>query len=568
MQESGGKVNDSDKKSTLRGEDPLQIGEEYIKKFQGVKDLNQKRVHARELRKKLNELGQKSQSVQDLYDIAEMFYSSGNLIEKFDIQIASGFFQDCIETWSKVVASPQLLGKFSEIGQIHLNIARIFKEKFSNTTMENEHLQKAIPFFLQDIQLMGTLGNIPKVAQLYFTVGGLYLRIDQAANALKCFKEAASIAKKIQYSRLLFNSVEMQAQLYEKDGSEEAYSNLINETIEDLLTEITDKNESPKNELHIAEIYQFVKKLYSLLDNQVEFEHYSKKEANEYIKDAKKKQKEDNLNESASLYRGAALCFREIKQHVDAGSCFHLAANLFQNANQKESAEENYLDAAQEFEKAKNPEKAADLNCTAASIFIERKRYDEAIDAFSNAFDLLEGTPGTENSKKKEQLGHKTAILLSQVAQMRADHGNYPLAGILFLESAVFLRRVNADWNTFLIPQLRQSVQNFHTAFLNGLKPPVIEDSVAAWGVQVAIGGWVLGNPELSEEIHLKLTMAARIPHQKEALDVLQVINAAMEDHAHEFFSALSNDAKKFFEGSPELKKFGLFWEERITELG
>ncbi len=568
MQESGGKVNDSDKKSTLRGEDPLQLGEEYIKKFQGVKDLNQKRVHARELRNKLNELGQKSQSVQDLYDIAEMFYSSGNLIEKFDIQIASGFFQDCIETWSKIVTSSQLLGKFSEIGQIHLNIARIFKEKFSNTTMENEHLQKAIPFFLQDIQLMGTLGNIPKVAQLYFTVGGLYLRIDQAANALKCFKEAASIAKKIQYSRLLFNSVEMQAQLYEKDGSEEAYSNLINETIEDLLVEITDKNESPKNELHVAEIYQFVKKLYSLLDNQVEFEHYSKKEANEYIKDAKKKQKEDNLNESASLYRGAALCFREIKQHVDAGSCFHLAANLFQNANQKESAEENYLDAAQEFEKAKNPEKAADLNCTAASIFIERKRYDEAIDAFSNAFDLLDGTPGTENSKKKEQLGHKTAILLSQVAQMRADHGNYPLAGILFLESAVFLRRVNADWNTFLIPQLRQSVQNFHTAFLNGLKPPVIEDSVAAWGVQVAIGGWVLGNPELSEEIHLKLTMAARIPHQKEALDVLQVINAAMEDHAHEFFSALNNDAKKFFEGSPELKKFGLFWEERITELG
>ncbi len=563
--DTGGNANESDKKSILRAEE---IGEEFIKRFQGIKDPNQRRAYARSVLKRLQEIGQTSQSVQDLYDVAESFYSTGNLIEKFDIQLAGEFFQNSIDSWIKVVASPQLLGKLSEIGQIHLNIARIFKEKFSNPSKENQHLQEAIPLFLQDIQLMGTLGNIPKVAQLYYTLGDLYFRIAQPPNALKCFKEAASIAKKIQYSRLLFKSVEMQAQLYEKEGQEEEYTNLINGAIEDLLDEITDKKSTPPNELYVAEIYQFVKKLYSLLDNQVEFEHYSKKEANEYIKFAKKKQKEENLSEGASLYRGAALCFREIKQHVDAGSCFHLAANLFQNAKQNESAEENYLDAAQEFEKAKNMEKAADLYSTAANVFIERKRYDEAIDAFSNAFDLIDGTPGTENSKKKEQLGHKAAILLSQVAQMRADHGNFPLAGILFLESAVFLRRVNADWGTFLVPQLRQSVQNFHAAFLNGLKPTGIEDSVATWGVQTAIGGWILGNPELPEEMHLKITMAAQMPHRKEALEVLQVITNAVEEHAHDFFSALSNETRKFFEGSPELKKFGLFLEERIPELG
>ncbi len=567
-QDTGGNPNDSDKKSIFRAEDPLQIGEDFIKRLQGIKDLDQKRGHARELLKKLQEIVQKNQSAQDLYDVAETFYSTGNLIEKIDIQIAADFFQNSIETWEKIVISPQLMGKFSEIGQVHLNIARIFKEKFSNSTKEIQHLQNAIQLFLQDIQLMSSLGNVPKVAQLYYTLGELYLRIDQEGNALKFFKEAATIAKEIQYSRLLFNSVEMQAKLYRKNGQDEAYTNLIKGAIEDLLDEITEKTESPPNELHVAEIYQFVKKLYLLLDDQVEVIIHCKKEANEYIKYAKKKQKEENLNEGASLYRGAALCFREIKQHVDAASCFHLAANLFQNAKQNESAEENYLDAASEFEKAKNLEKAADLYCTAANIFIESKRYDEAIDAFSNAFDLLDGTPGTENSKKKEQLGHKAAILLSQVAQMRADHGNFPLAGILFLESAVFLRRVNADLGTFIVPQLRQSVQNFHTAFLNGLKPTGIEDSVAAWGVQTAIGGWILGSPDLAEEIHLKITLAPQMPHHGEALEVLQVINAAMEEHTHDIFFGLSNGTRKFFEGYPELKKFGLFLEERIPELG
>ncbi len=567
-QDAGGKSNDSDNKSILRGQDPLQMGEEFGKKIQSIKDLEQRRVQAREFLKILLEIVQKEQSVHNLYDVAETFYSTGNQIEKLDIKLASEYFQKSLDTWEKIVSSPQLLGKFSELGQIHLNIARICREKFSNSAKENQHLEEAIHLFLQDIQLMSSLGNIPKVAQLYYTLGELYIRIDQAPNALKFFKEAASIAKEIQYSRLLFNSIEMQAKLYRSNGQDEKHTNLINQGIEDLLDEVTEIKGPPLNELRVAEIYQFVKKLYSLLDNPLEFSHYSKKEANEYIKLAKKKQKEGNLNECASLYRGAALCFREINQHVDAGSCFHLAANFFHTGKQNDSSEENYLDAAREFERAKNLEKAADLYHSAAEISIERRNYDAAIDAFSIAYDLIDGTPGTENSKKKEQLGHKTAILLSQVAQMRADHGNFPLAGILFLEAAVFLRRVNADWSTFLLPQLRLAVQNFHNAFLNGLKSSIIEDSVAIWGVQTAIGGWIMGNPDLPEEINLKITVTAKMPHRTEALDLLQVISTAMEEHTHEFFSGLRNETKKFFESSPELKKLGLFLEEKSPEFG
>ncbi len=82
-QDTGGNPNDSGKKAIFRAEDPLQIGEDFIKLLQGIKDLDQKRGHARELLKKLQEIVQKNQSAQDLYDVAETFYSTGNLIWEF-----------------------------------------------------------------------------------------------------------------------------------------------------------------------------------------------------------------------------------------------------------------------------------------------------------------------------------------------------------------------------------------------------------------------------------------------------------------------------------------------------
>jgi len=565
---TGGTPLSSDKKSFLRAEDPLLLGEEFTKLFQTVKESTQKKALTNEMLTKLTEISQRSQSAHDLYDVAEIFYSTGNLVEKNDETLAKNFFKGSLDTWSIILNSPQLLGKFSEIAQIHLNIARILKDKFADSAVESQHLSAAIQLFLQEIRLMESLGNVPKVAQLYYAIGELYLRTGEIQSALDSFSAVQTIAKEIQYSRLLFNSVEMQAQIYKKSGQKEVLINLVNDAIEILLSETTETREPPSNELHIPEIYQFVKKLYLLIDNPREFKQYAKKEANEYIKIAKKKIKEGNVGEGASLYRGAALCFREIDQHIDAGSCFHLAANLFHEAKHNESTEENYLDAAREFEKAKNPEKAADLCSLAANAFIERKQYDSAIDCLSNAFDLIDETPGTENSKIKEQVGHKVAILLSQVAQMRADHKNYSLAGILFLEAAVFLRRVNADWGTFLLPQIRLAVQNFYNAFLNGIKNPVIGDSVAAWGIQAAIGSWSIGNTELPEEVLLKLTISIKIPHRGEALELLQTIATLLDEGSHDLFSGLSKGTREFLNNSPELQKLGLFLEERIPESG
>ncbi|OLS13234.1 MAG: hypothetical protein RBG13Loki_3145 [Promethearchaeota archaeon CR_4] len=551
----------------LRVEDPLLLGEEFTKLFQSAKELDQKKALANEMLAKLTEITQKSQSAHDLYDVAEIFYSTGNLVEKYDESLAKSFFKGGINTASIIINSPQSLGKFSEIAQIHLNIARILKEKFRDSTGENQHLHNAIQLLSQEIGLMESLGNLPKVAQLYYAIGELYLKTDEIQKALDCYSTVETIAKEIQYSRLLFNSVEMQAQIYKKSGHKDTRTNLVNEAIEYLLSETIQTMEPPSNELHIAEIYQFVKKLYLLIDNIRDFEQYAKKEANEYIKIAKKKIKESNISEGASLYRGAALCFREIGLHIDAGSCFHLAANLFRVVKNNESFEENCLDAAREFENAKNLEKAADLYNIAASAFLERKQYDSAIECLSNAFDLIDETPGTENSKNKEQLGHKVAILLSEVAQMRAEHKNYSLAGILFLEAAVFLRRVNADWGTFLLPQIRQAVQNFYNAFLNGLKTPTIGDSVAIWGVQAAVGSWSIGNAETPRKIHLKLTMNAKIPHRDEALELFQTIATLIEERNHDLVSNLSNGMKQFFNNSPELQKLCLFLEERIPEL-
>jgi hypothetical protein len=175
--------------------------------------------------------------------------------------------------------------------------------------------------------------------------------------------------------------------------------------------------------------------------------------------------------------------------------------------------------------------------------------------------------PGTENSNIKEQLGHKTAIVLSQVAQMHADKGESPLAAALFLEAAVFLRRVGAGWDTFILPLLRASSQHYWNAFSRELKGEP-SATTALWGLQAAVGGWVTSDSDMPEKVNLKLTLNMELKNKPRVLEILQVLSRAVEEHNRDFIGQLSEIARIFYEESPELKKLCLFLEERITDIG
>ena len=172
-----------------------------------------------------------------------------------------------------------------------------------------------------------------------------------------------------------------------------------------------------------------------------------------------------------------------------------------------------------------------------------------------------------ENIDSKTQLGHKVAIIYSQVTQMRADQGNYAAAGTLFLESAVFLRRVNAKWETFILPQIRQSTHNFWNAFVKNLKCDPRSPSAALLGILAALGGWVVGERSYPEKIHLKLTINLELPMREIAMEFLQVFSNSVEERTYDLIILLSNEARDIYDQSPELKKLGLFFEEKLQEL-
>ncbi|HMF33628.1 MAG TPA: hypothetical protein VKK79_19550 [Candidatus Lokiarchaeia archaeon] len=553
------------KGSSLKSEDPHQLAEDFTIQFRRARNSEEKKLLAGQVVSALEDIAHQSENAQDLYDIADIFYAVGNLVELVDMEQAREIYLHSLNTWREVLKSPYVLGKFYELGEIHVNMARIYGEKLGDRVEEHTHLHEAIILIAQEALLMESLGNFAKAAQIYYLAGELYGRVEDWEIAVQSFNVAMEMAKETKNFRLLFNTVESLVKLYRKLDHAENSSSLVYDTIEILLNE-SEIVTTPDAELQLAEIFQFVKKLHYMVGEQVEFEYFAKKEAAEYIQLAKKKKIENDLAKAATLYRGAALCFREINQHIDAGSCFHLAANTFKTTDQFASAADNYLDAARSFDHAKNLQKAADLLTEAGNCYIEVGNYDDAVDAFSTAFDLLDGMPGTENSNIKSQLGHKTAIVLSQVAQLHADKSEFIIAATLFLEAAVFLRRIGADWDTFILPLLRASSVHYWNAFSSELKGDP-SASTGLWGLQAAVGAWTTGDTDLPEKANLKITLRMDLKHQAQVLEILQVLAKAVEEKNHDFIAQLSEIARIFFEESPELKKLCLFLEERIGEL-
>ena len=291
--------------STLRAENSHEIVENFTTRFRQANNPTEKNSLVSQLVETLKKIDHQSESAQDLYDLAENLYFAGEVVEDFNEQ-AMETYKDSLEIWQRLLESLYLLGKFYEIAEIHINIARIFGEKLDNQIDERMHLHEAIILFIQEAQLSESLGNSARAAQIYFIIGDLYRRVEDWDAAILSFSLSTKMAKALGNLRLFFNATENLARIYRKIGKEEEFSMLLSDAVDTLLNEAEQLQDS-NNEVQMAEIYQFIKKVNLLAGNMEESGYFSKKEAAEYIKLAKSAVKENQLPKAGALYRGALM---------------------------------------------------------------------------------------------------------------------------------------------------------------------------------------------------------------------------------------------------------------------
>jgi tetratricopeptide (TPR) repeat protein len=388
-----------------------------------------------------------------------LLYSVAVIIEDLDFSEALDLYNHIIEFYKKQIVDYKLQAKLHEVAELYLRIAEIFLEKFEDTLSEKRNILNSIKFLKQESTLLKEFNETRKLAQNYQNVAELYWKSSDFKNAIKYYEKVIKISKKHHFFDMLSFSYQQTATCYEEIDDYNKAQELILEGIDffsNLATSLEEKNES----LTLAQIYQILKNLYKIITEEEQYINFSKKEAGAYIDLAEKLEKiPENYYKIARYYRGAGLCYQEIKNNlIECASCFLLAGNFSEKIEDFIQAAMNFFDSANVFKELDNLEMAYKHFIKAGDSFWKVGSINESTESYLNAYDTA-----IEGHLEFNRFGIFNQIIrgLNKIAEEGLKNKQFYTAATLILESIKFYEQLDTA-KDFLLREMVNNVYRYY----------------------------------------------------------------------------------------------------------
>ncbi|MFX1239469.1 MAG: tetratricopeptide repeat protein [Promethearchaeota archaeon] len=360
-----------------------------VRKIKNIKNPSDRK---KEIQKIISDVISFSKEIQysgDLFDSGEFIYWAAEIVEKIDLSLAIKLYKQNIKVWEKQIEEYNLQAKIHEIAEIYLKIAEIYRKKFKDFNLEKSAILKSIDYLIQESQLQKDFGEMRKLAHTFENIAELYVKLFDYKKAIDYYLLVIELAKNNDYFDLLSFSYQQLAFCFEGLDDYKSSKKIVSEGIE-FFSELFKQFEDNKDQLELSQISQILKTLYEIVNDEEQQEFYTKKEAGAYINLAENLEKsEGNFQKIARYYRGAALCYNELKTNlIESASCFTLAGNYSEKIEDYDNAANNFIDAGEVFKILGNFQMAYKYYLRAGSTLWKLGETNQSTECFLNAYDI------------------------------------------------------------------------------------------------------------------------------------------------------------------------------------
>jgi len=395
----------------------------------------------------------------EYFEAGEFLYSAAIIIEELDFSEALKLYEQIIELYRKQIVDFKLQAKLHEIAELYLRIAEISMEKFQDAITEKKNILNSIMFLKQESNLLKEFNETRKLAQNYQNVAELYLKLSDFKNSIKYYERVIKISRNHHYYDMLSYSYQQIGTCYEEIDDYSKSQDVILEGVEffsNLATELEEKNEN----LTLAQIYQILKTLYKILNEEDNYISFSKKEAGAYIDLLETLEKKpDNYQKIARYYRGAGLCYQEVENNlIECASCFLLAGNFSEKIEDYSQAAVNFFDGANIFKELNNMDLAYKHYIKAGDNFWKIGSINESTESYLNAYDIA-----IEGDLEFDRYGIFNQIIrgLNKIAEEDLKNKQFFNAATLILESIKFYEQLDTA-KDFLLREMVNNVYRYY----------------------------------------------------------------------------------------------------------
>ncbi len=392
----------------------------------------------------------------EYFEAGEFLFSVAEIMENLNLTEALKLYNQIIELYKKLIIDYKLQAKLHEIAELYLRIADIYHEKIVDLHSEKKNILNSIKFLKQESKLLKEFNETRKLAQNYQNIAELFLKFSDYMNAIKYYEKVIEISKNHNYFDMLSFSYQQIGLCYEEIDDYNKSQDVILDGVEHF-SNLATKYEEKSEGLTLAQIYQILKSLYSILDKTDQYTIFSKKEAGAYIDLAETIEKnKENYHKIARYYRGAGLCYKDIQNNlIECASCFVLAGNFSEKIEDFNQAAINLVDAANVFKELKNFEMAYKHYVKAGDNFWKIGSINESTESYLNAYDIA-----IEGELEFNRFGIFNQIIrgLNKIAEEGLKNKQFFTAATLILESIKFYEQLDIA-KDFL---LREMVNNLY----------------------------------------------------------------------------------------------------------
>ncbi|MHA1520019.1 MAG: hypothetical protein ACTSRK_07530 [Promethearchaeota archaeon] len=370
----------------------------------------------------------------DFYEAAGRLYSSAFYLEQVHVERAQEIYLKVIDYYQEYFNILVSREAHNDATNVLIKIASIYLTKLKDKSKYEEYIKQGISIIAQIIPTLEQQGELRELCGKHQMLAMLYEKVDQWEDVLKHAKLALHIAKRIKDFSVITNSYfDIHRSLLVLQNSSKA-DNVLYEAI-DYFAKEAEFYEIHDDFIPLAQIYQIIKNMYDKLKKRPKYESYARKEAGVYLALANNGVKRKlNYAQIGSYYRGAALCYGEIKGNtIDAASCYFLAANYYNQAKKFYDAALNFEDAAKLFEDLLKYQKAHELYLQSSSCALRINDYEYGILNLINAEAL-----GVKMGLDLSSLYLKLQQNLTKYAEIQHKNKNFFISGTLYLEAAEY----------------------------------------------------------------------------------------------------------------------------------
>ncbi len=433
-----------------------------VRIIQKIKDPSEKNKKIQSLISDAIEYSKEISESEDFFEAGEFLYWAAEIVEYVDHARALNLYKQNIKVWEKQIEACRRQAQIREIAEIYLKIAEIYRIKFKDFNLEKETILNSINHLIQETQLQLDFNEYRKLAHTYENIAELYLKLFDYGNAIEYYLKVIELAKNYEFYDLLSFSYQQISSCYEGLDDYTSSKQIIIEGIE-FFKDLLEKCEKKQDFMSISQVAQILKNLNDIIDDRENYELYTKREANAFINLAEGLERnEKNYQKMARYYRGAALCYQDLKDYqIESASCFILAGNYSEKLEDFYNAAVNHIDAGDIFKELGNLEMAYKHYIKAGDNFWKFGKINKSTECYLNAYDVA-----IEGKIQFNRFGIFNQIVrgLNKIAEDGLKNQEFFTAASLILESIKFYEQLDVANDVVLKEMVRNVYKYYYRA--------------------------------------------------------------------------------------------------------